>query len=216
MTLPIVAGVVLFGGLIAVFAMRGGDDDDAPDAPDAAGEETSRPRDGGAGARSSDGGGPAAADARGTRPGAPPTEGELTIGEGDAGATGAEIPADRQPGQLPPDPKFGPAVTQMASWTTEEGYGEAPSPTLQARFDRVIAGMATGRQVSLASIGCKAGGADCRLVGTSPTPDDIRTFAEGIEQSPPEGDEQLPTVAIEETHSASSGETRFKIGVYYP
>jgi hypothetical protein len=125
-----------------------------------------------------------------------------------------EAPA--APGTLPADPRFGPAITEMLGWVAEDGYGEAPAPALKARFDRVLAGMPEGRTPAVASVGCKSGGNDCRVVGTSPTPDDVRTFAEGVEQSAPEGDEQLPTVTVEETHSSSSGETRFKMGVYYP
>lgn len=216
MTLPIIAGVVLIGGLIVVFVMRGGGGDD--DAPQTAGEETSKPGDGTAAGRSTGGGAPSAANARGAGAQAPPTEGRVTVGAEDDGGepTDAAIPEDRVAGQVPPDPRFGPALGQMTGWVAEDGYGEAPAPALQSRIDRVLAAMPEGRKPVELSVGCKAGGADCRVVGRSPTPDDIHTFAEQVEQSEPEGDERLPTVSIEETHSSSTGETRFKMGIYYP
>ena len=216
MTLPIVAGVVLVGGLIAVLVMRGAGDDD--DAPDAAGEDTSSPRAEGAAGRPAAGGSPSAANRRGSGAGASPTGGALAIESDEDGPepTGATIPDDRVPGTVPIDPRFGPALSQMTGWVAEDGYGDAPAPVLQSRIDRVLAAMTEGRKPVELSVGCKAGGTDCRVVGRSPTPDDIRTFAEQVEQSQPEGDERLPTVSIEETHSASTGETRFKMGIYYP
>jgi len=212
MTLPIIAAVVVVGGLIAVVFMKGsgGDgagDGAAPPADEAAPEATNRaaPRTGDATAPAPDEGAPPS-----------PTRGAIVVG----GETAPEEPevdtGSAEPGVLPADPRFGPVITEMAGWVREDGYGEAPAPAMQARFEKVIATMESGRQVSLASVGCKTGGGDCRLVGTAPTPIDIRTFAEGVEQSPPVGDEQLPTVSVEETHSSSSGETRFKMGVYYP
>jgi hypothetical protein len=214
MTLPIIAGVVVVGGLITVFFMRGNSGDD-PGAGEASGGEEARATSHDRGATR--GGGAGHAD-RPTAEAAPPspTQGAIVVGGEAAPEEPAVDPGNPTPGVLPADPRFGPAITEMTAWVSEDGYGEAPTATLQSRFDRVIAGMQTGRQVSLAVVGCKAGGGDCRLVGTAPTPIDIRTFAEGVEQSTPEGDEQLPTVTIEETHSSSSGESRFKMGVYYP
>ena len=206
-TLPIVA---------AVFVMRGDRDGDPAAGDPAGGDETA--------AATSDAGERRANGAGAGHPGDPerppaPTVGAIAIeSDDDQPDPGPDVAPETQvaPGTLPADPRFGPQITEMTTWVSEDGYGQAPTPTLQSRFDRVIAGMETGRQVSLAGVGCKAGGGDCRLVGTAPTPIDIHTFAEGVEQSAPEGDEQLPTVSIEETHSSSSGETRFKMGVYYP
>ncbi len=210
-TLPLIALLVVGGGLIATFAMRGDGDGDAP----AAGDAPATGDVAGGAESPADRGAPAAAP---PQPGPPPTQGDITItGDDDTPAPGPSGgPTGDRPPPPPADPRFGPTLEAMTAWVAEEGYGTAPAPVLQARVDRVLAAMPDGRKPVELTFGCAEGGSDCRIVGKAPTPIDIQTFAEQVEQSPPEGEEQLPTVSIEETHSSSSGETRFKMGIYYP
>lgn len=135
----------------------------------------------------------AGAAARSTTPAMPPQAAVLDVAVADAAGQGA-----------PDDERYA-------------EYVHPPVEVLQTRILAATTALPEGRKIEGITILCLTGGTDCRVTGVSPTPQDLRTFAETLEVAPAQdGEDSAPTVEINSSESMSSGMTDFEMGVYYP